>query len=476
MSLPSSAPGHREIAQTFRRAFLVAAAVALVPGCGLLRGGTGGGTPVRHGTGWEDEPTIDDDSAESIAAGSARFSRAYFGVSMALARDAVLPGQPLVLEMTLNAAGAPISSERYSRIGGPGDPWRRRLTVLTLDKRGRFVSSPYRIRTIGGLTIYWPRVDPEHRTVSMNSSPHHADALDLSVEGSYSVSIVLEDGRTAPPRGPARLFLAFERPGATAKSKPEERWLISKSLDFEVVDPDSLSPEQSNALRSRRLLIESTVARMEGDAVLAERKAREAIDTAPTSLEARALLAGILEETGRLMEAYAEYERAWTHYDPGPGIAEPPTGLLFDMARIEELLSIEDQPLLLHSENADGTNAGFPLATSLQAVSGGRMTDPPFPANAARILLTWNAAQAPWDPDEQAPWDPVEARWIVEDTSGAVPADHRITTDLGDSGAKSGEFHLSAPQTGFLPGEYRVELWHAGRRIAVCRFRIESSR
>jgi hypothetical protein len=55
-----------------------------------------------------------------------------------------------------------------------------------------------------------------------------------------------------------------------------------------------------------------------------------------------------------------------------------------------------------------------------------------------------------------------------------VEKDHLIATAKSDPGKANGEFTLKKPTAGFPTGEYRMEIWQAGKMIYAEKFEIKS--
>jgi hypothetical protein len=58
----------------------------------------------------------------------------------------------------------------------------------------------------------------------------------------------------------------------------------------------------------------------------------------------------------------------------------------------------------------------------------------------------------------------VSVRWTAEDVSG-IEKDHVITTAKSEPKKQSGQFLLAKPTAEFPPGNYRVEIRQAGKKI-----------
>jgi hypothetical protein len=89
----------------------------------------------------------------------------------------------------------------------------------------------------------------------------------------------------------------------------------------------------------------------------------------------------------------------------------------------------------------------------------------PFPTSLSALHFRWQkkAGASP---------DPLEARWIAENVSGA-DKNHLIATTKSDADKRDGEFSLKKPTAGFPPGQYRIELWQAGKMIYSEKFEFK---
>jgi hypothetical protein len=62
---------------------------------------------------------------------------------------------------------------------------------------------------------------------------------------------------------------------------------------------------------------------------------------------------------------------------------------------------------------------------------------------------------------------------LAENVRGAEKT-HLIATTKSDPNKREGEFTLKKPTAGFPPGQYRVEIWQAGKMIYSEKFEIKS--
>jgi hypothetical protein len=79
-----------------------------------------------------------------------------------------------------------------------------------------------------------------------------------------------------------------------------------------------------------------------------------------------------------------------------------------------------------------------------------------------------------WEKKAGAPADPLEVRWIAENVRGAEK-NHVIATTKSDPGKPAGEFTLTKPTAGFPAGQYRAEIWQAGKMIYSEKFEIKAN-
>jgi hypothetical protein len=90
---------------------------------------------------------------------------------------------------------------------------------------------------------------------------------------------------------------------------------------------------------------------------------------------------------------------------------------------------------------------------------------PPFSHTIAALHFRWNLRPGAGD-------EPVEIRWIAVAVSG-VEKNHLIATSKSGTDKREGEFNLKKPATGFPAGQYRVEIWQAGKMIYSEKFAIK---
>ena len=91
---------------------------------------------------------------------------------------------------------------------------------------------------------------------------------------------------------------------------------------------------------------------------------------------------------------------------------------------------------------------------------------PPFTSAITGLHLRWQKKP-------QLSRDPLGIRWIAEDVAG-TEKNHLIATSKSESDKSEGEFTLTKPTAGFPPGQYRVEIWQAGKLIYSEKFEIKN--
>lgn len=102
----------------------------------------------------------------------------------------------------------------------------------------------------------------------------------------------------------------------------------------------------------------------------------------------------------------------------------------------------------------------------LVAEAAGGVVKPPFPATVTALHFRWQKKAGASD-------EPLEIRWIAADIGDAAAQDHLILKIVSEPKQASGDFALKQPAAGFPPGEYRIEIWQAGKSIYAQPFEIK---
>jgi tetratricopeptide (TPR) repeat protein len=231
--------------------------------------------------------------------------------------------------------------------------------------------------------------------------------------------------------------------------------LPSTDAVLKVKPIKDLSPEEKGRMEVDRAMAEARIAFAAEKYADAEKIARDVITKKPDSFEAHLILARSLSKQDKLREAYDEFGSALDLRRPTAGrVNEPPYAIIFEMQRIAAKLGIKPEP-----PDIDEAFIRHDLSATGQAV-------PPFSKSTEALLFKWELSP-------QTGPGPLGIRWIAEDVPG-VEKNRVIATSKSETDKREGEFTLKKPTAGFPPGQYRVELWQAGKMIYSEKFEIKS--
>jgi hypothetical protein len=367
----------------------------------------------------------------------------------------IIPGEAIRLEVSLRGtiskagggtwdAPAP-SGKAQADFGATDRPWTNQIHFLILDENGKLVPLPARSYLVGAVQ----RVD------SYGSHEFPDPKIEAKPDTIYLATFAIDGAQTekwAP--GTRRIFAAIPsgKPGASGD-------ITSRSIMLPVIGVDALPSDEQKSAPARRELSQGYIELAAKHWTEAEKRARAAISAMPDSTEPYLLLARSLEAQDKPKEAYAAYNEALSRYKPAPGlVAEPPEAIFAALKALEAKLGIQPEP--------PPAAAMGPLAShSLFAARASGKLNPPFPPNPDRLVFEWQLAEAGGDP--------LGVRWIAEEVAG-VEKNHVIATAKSEPNKQSGQFSLTTPTAGFPPGQYRVEIWQAGKMIYSEKFEIKS--
>jgi hypothetical protein len=361
-------------------------------------------------------------------------------------RSTAVFGGTAIFELIFSAFDAKTTPE----LGSDQQPWTQQIEFLTIDENKKLIPLAIPFRQAGKVTQLTLNTD--------TSEPRQENSaqIKLSTSDQISVNFAIDPAASSKLRsGTVRIFAALHPAG----KNPSSQRTLSNSILLEIEDPAALPVEERTRTEARRLLSLAELAFTDQQYAEAENLARKVISITPDSSEAHLLLARSLEARQRLREAYDEYRESFALHRPQPGaIDEPPQLTAAAIRNLEQKLGLkrEQVPLTLD----------MVFQHHLYAESGNAKAPPPFPQSASKLVFSWKSALPIAN-------DLLGVRWIAEDVPGAEK-NHVIATSKSEPDKREGEFGLTKPIAGFPPGQYRVEIWQAGKMIYSEKFEIKS--
>jgi len=352
----------------------------------------------------------------------------------------LVPGEAIVFDLRLT--GLP---DAALTLGQPNESWTKQITFKILGPNGTMVPWKAGVRAIGS-----PVEQAETPAQGGSPTPDKAapNAIKIVPEARYHAAFAL-DGNEAAKIGPGELRIFAALNNGT---------LLSNSVQLKIPRPEELSAQDQGTADSVRTLSQARVAYADDTFDEAERLAREAIAKRADFFEAHLVLARTLRKQNKLREAYDEYGVALQTWKPRPGPEpEPPEEIWFALQSLGEQLHINLQP--------PPPPRPF-VAHSLFAETKDGKANEPFPSHPDRLVFECEVAHATNDP--------LGVRWIATNTAGIAPPNQLIATTTSKPAETKSRFALKTPTAGFPPGEYRLEVWQAGKMVYREKFEIKA--